>query len=170
MKRNGTYALDFQGPALVGGHITYLRGRRYLNRVVALCFLPYARLVPAEKLDRQARRFHEIGAALLIVASIARPLHRLWAGERDKPVTPVLADLCGRLHRSFGVPVEEPARRYQTFIIDRTGILRLRVNHDFFWQDLTVLGSTIGVTPRPAANERDSDADSRAAGALSLPG
>lgn len=131
MKRNGMYALDFQGPALVEGRLTYLRGARYVDIVVALCFLPYARLVSAEKIDRQARRFQDLGAALLIVTSGRRPLHRLWVEQRERPATPVLADIFGRLHRSFGVTVEESAQRCHTFVIDRMGILRLRVSHDF---------------------------------------
>ncbi len=54
MKRNGMHALDFHGPALVEGHLTYLRGTRYVNRVVALCFLPYVGLLSADEIDRHA--------------------------------------------------------------------------------------------------------------------
>jgi len=39
MKRNGTQALDFHGPALVERHLTYLHGQQFMGRVVTLCFL-----------------------------------------------------------------------------------------------------------------------------------
>lgn len=168
MKRNGMHALDFQGPALVGGHLTYLHGARYVNRVVALCFLPYAGHMPVEMIDGQARRFSDLGAALLIVVSGARPLHRLWIEQEDRPLTPVLADPCGRLHRLFGVAVTEPAQRCHTFVIDRTGRLRLRVSHDFIEHDLTVLQELIEVSQRAAAGESAGDVDERAARASCL--
>lgn len=169
MKRNGMYALDFHGPALVGGRLTYLRGSQFANRVVALCFLPPGRRVSAERIDRQAHQFGEIGADLVLVTAGAQALHRWWPGERGQPVTPILADICGRLHRSFGVPLNEPVQRCQTFVIDRAGILRLRVNHDFIWQDFTVLGGTIAATRHAAAQACCSEAESMAAGAVSFP-
>lgn len=168
MKRNGMRALGFQGPALVGGHLTYLHGACYVNKVVALCFLPYPGHVAATMIDSQARRFSDLGAAFLIVASGARPLHRLWVEQRDRPLTPVLADPCGRLHRFFGVAVTAPAQRCHTFVIDRTGILRLRVSHDFIEHDLTVLQELIGASQRAAADERAGDVDGWAARASCL--
>ncbi len=169
MKRNGMQALGFQGPALVGGHLTYLQGACYVNKVVALCFLPYPGHVAAKIIDDQARRFSDLGAALLVVASGARPLHRLWIERGDRPLTPVLADPCGRLHRFFGVAVTASAQRCHTFVIDRTGILRLRVSHDFIEHDLTVLQELIGVSQRTAAGENaGDDVDGRAARASCL--
>ena len=50
MKRNGMHALDFYGPALAGGEVTYLHGSRYVNRVVALCFAPYVSLLRPKRL------------------------------------------------------------------------------------------------------------------------
>ncbi|MGH7216752.1 MAG: hypothetical protein ACREIG_05905 [Nitrospiraceae bacterium] len=145
MKRNGMHALDFHGPALVGGEVTYLHGTRYVNRVVALCFVPYVSLLPAEEIERHAARLDEVGATLLIVSSAVRSLDRLWLWHPDKPNTPVLTDLCGRLHRSFGVAVERSARCH-TFLIDRKGILRLRVTHDFVDRDMETLCKIVGMT------------------------
>jgi alkyl hydroperoxide reductase subunit AhpC len=139
MKRNGMYALDFHGPALVDGDVTYLHGRRYEAKIVALCFLPDVSRVSTKVIDRQAQRFEDIGVALLFVASGARPLHRMWIGRQNKPCTPVLADPCGRLHRSFGVDSASPSRRCHTFVIDGSGVLRLCVSHDFTERDLTLL-------------------------------
>ena len=159
MKRNGMHALDFHGPALVEGRLTYLRGTRYMNRVVALCFLPYVGLLSADEIDRHAARFEEVGATLLIVSSGVRPLDRLWIGQPVKPNTPVLSDLCGRLHRSFGVAAAERSVRCHTFMIDRKGILRLRVTHDFVDRDLETLRKIIGLTGiRRAAAEPDHEA------------
>lgn len=146
MKRNGMRALDFHGPALVGGGVTYLRGTRYVNRVVALCFLPYVSLMPAEEIDRHTARLDEVGATLLIVSSGVRSLDRLWLWHPDKPNTPVLADLCGRLHRSFGVAATERSARCHTFLIDRKGILRLRVTHHFVDRDMETLCKIVGLT------------------------
>ncbi len=157
MKRHGMRALDFQGPALVGGALTYLHGTRYVGRVVALCFLPSAGQVRAALINRHAERFHEVDVALVMVASGARPLHRLWIGQRDKPLTPVLADPCGRLHWSFGVAVAGPAQRCHTFVIDRTGILRLRVSHDFVELDLAVLRGIVGSSHPLAASRLERD-------------
>jgi peroxiredoxin len=156
MKRNGMYALDFHGPALVGGDLTYLGGARYLNRVVALCFLPHAGLLSAGEIDRHAAQFNEVGATLLIVNSGVHPLHRLWIGQPDKPNTPVLEDACGRLHRLFGVAMRERSARCHTFMIERSGILRLRVTHDFVDNDLETLRKIAGSTNiRSAAAEPD---------------
>jgi hypothetical protein len=152
MKCNGMFALDIHGPALVGGALTYLRGTRYRNRVVALCFLPYAGLLSAGEIDRHAVRFDEVGATLLIVSAGARPLHRLWLGQSEKPKTPVWTDLCGRLCRSFGVAVTEPSARCHTFMIDRKGILRLRVAHEFVDRDLEMLRKIVGLTDIRKAN------------------
>jgi alkyl hydroperoxide reductase subunit AhpC len=152
MKRNGMHALDFHGPALVGGNLTYLNGTRYMNKVVALCFLPHVGLLSAGEIDRHAARFDKVGAILLIVGSSARPLHRLWIGHPDKPNTPVLEDLCGRLHRLFGVPARERSARCHTFMIDRKGILRLRVAHDFVDRDMEMLRKIVRLTDLRRAN------------------
>lgn len=162
MKRNQAHALTFSGPALVKGELTYLDSACYANRVVVLCFLPSIGLVPAGLIDRQAERFREIGAALVMVASGARPFHRVWIGHQEKPLLPVLADPCGRLHRTFGVVAADPARRCHTFVIDRTGVLRLRVSHDFMEHDLTVLQELIRASECAAAGGRVSGADVRA--------
>ncbi|MEO5955755.1 MAG: redoxin domain-containing protein [Nitrospiraceae bacterium] len=145
MKRNGMYALHFHSPALIGGRLTYLHGRQFAGRVIALCFLPYAGLLSVGEIDRHAARFQQIGAALLIVDSSARPLHRVWVDQPEKPSTPILADPCGRLHRSFGVAVMQSTPRCRTFVIDRAGILRLRVSHDFVDAGLEVLRRIVGL-------------------------
>ncbi len=145
MKRYGMHALDFHGPALVEGALTYLRGARYAKQVVALCFLPYPGIVPAVMIDEQAQGFHDVDATLLIVASGARPLHRLWTAQA-RPRTAVLADFGGRLHRAFGVAAMELAQRCHTCVIDRSGRLRLRVSHDFIERDLAVLRDVIGTS------------------------
>ena len=146
MKRNGMRALDFHGPALVGGELIYLRGTRYVNRVVALCFLPYFGFLLTEGIDRYAARFDDVGATLLIVSSGVHPLHRLWIGQPGKLNTPVLSDLCGRLHRSFGVAAAERSARCHTFMIDRKGILRLRIAHEFVDRDMETLCKIVGLT------------------------
>jgi len=146
MKRNGMHALDFQGPALVEGQLTYLRGARYVNKVVALCFLPYVDLLSAGEIDRHAARFGEVGATLLIVSSGVHPLHRLWIGQPFKPYTTIFTDINGRLHRSFSVAATERSARCHTFMIDRRGILRLRVTHDFVEEDLAALRKIVGLT------------------------
>jgi alkyl hydroperoxide reductase subunit AhpC len=152
MKRNGMYALNFHGPAMVEGNLTYLRGTQYVNRVVTLCFLPYVDLLSAGEIDRHAARFEEVGAKLLIVSSGVRPSHRLWTGQLDKPNTPVMADLSGRLHRSFGVAETGRSVRCHTFMIDRKGVLRLCVTHDFVDSDLETLRKIIGLTDIRGAN------------------
>ena len=157
MKRNGMQALDFHGPALVRGDLTYLHGAHYVHKVVALCFLPSAGLVPAALIDRHAEGFQGVDAALVMVASGARLLHRLWIGQEDMPLTPVLADPCGRLHRSLGVVVAGPAQRCHTFVIDRTGILRLRVSHDFVEHDLAVLRGIVGSSHFLSADRLERD-------------
>lgn len=157
MKRNGMYALDFHGPALVEGDLTYLQGTRYVNRVVALCFLPNTGLLSAGEIDRHGERFDKVGATLLIVSSGACPLYRWWIGQPGKPNTPIMADLCGRLHRSFGVTKTERSVRCHTFMIDRSGILRLRVTHDFVDGDLETLRKIVGLTDVRRADAESGD-------------
>lgn len=144
MNRASKRLLKFHGPALIGGLLGYFRGAHYANRVVALCFVPYAGRLSGHMIDNHAQRFQNVSAALLIVAPGPLPLHQLWIDQRDKPITPVLADPCRRLHRAFTVAVQEPAQHCQTFVIDRTGVVRLRVSHDFIEHDLTILQEAIG--------------------------
>lgn len=170
MKRNGMPTLDFHGPALVEGNLTYLRGTRYLQRVVALCFLPYVGILSAGDIDRQAARFEEVGATLLIVNSGAHPLHRLWIGQLDKPDAPIFADIGGKLRQSFGVvaAMERSARCY-TFMIDRQGILRLRVTHDFVENDLETLRKIVVLTDIHGGNaEPDREAPTNKAEYMSV--
>ena len=79
------------------------------------------------------------GYHLVIVSSGVRSLHRLWADEPAQPRTAVLGDLCGRLHRSFGVRMSKSSVWCHTFIIDGEGILRLRLTHHFVERDLDTL-------------------------------
>lgn len=148
MNRRGRPVLCFQTPALVDGLLTYFDGMRYRERVVALCFLPYAGLVAPELIDRTAQQFALCDVTLLIVASGVRPLHRLWSDLAVKPTTPVLADLCGRLHRQFDVAAADSMQRCQTFVIDIEGVLRLRVSHDFIERDLILLKELLDTARR----------------------
>jgi alkyl hydroperoxide reductase subunit AhpC len=142
MKRIGMYVLDFSAPALDGGGLIYLRGKQFMGRLIALCFLPHTGLFTPDEIDKHAQGFERSGATLIIVNSGLRPLHRLWIGRRERPSTIVLADPCGRLQRFFGVKSESSAR-CQTFIIDREGTLRLRLMHDFVEGDLGILRNMI---------------------------
>ena len=139
MKCNGMGVLDFHTPALVRRQFTYLSGRQFIGQLVALCFLPYAGLVAAHRLDHYGRQFQQIDTTLLIAISGPRPFHRLWISPTEKPSTTLLADPCGRLHRRFGVGSIEAAPHCRTFVIDQDGILRLRVTHDFVDGDLDAL-------------------------------
>jgi alkyl hydroperoxide reductase subunit AhpC len=139
MPHIGQTARCFRAPALIDGRLTYLGSVQFAGRWVALCFLPYVSLVEAAFLDRQAHVFEQLDMALLVVSSGTRPLHRLW---RDCPVTtrlPLLADPLGRLHRSFGVAVARMPARCQTFLIDRAGLLRFHLIHDFTDHGLAAL-------------------------------
>lgn len=159
MRRHGMYALDFCSPALVEGALTYVRGQRYAGQVVALCFVPYAGLLLPDVIERCAARFEEVESALLLVVSGARPLYWMWLEDARQLRTPVLADLCGRLHRSFGVAIQEPLQRCRTFVIDRLGILRLRVSHDFLEHDLSLVGELIKSSQQPAGSSDIGEGD-----------
>jgi alkyl hydroperoxide reductase subunit AhpC len=134
---------NFQVPALVERDLIYLDSRQFAGRWIALCFLPYVGLVEAAFLDHKAEAFGQVGAALLIVCSGARPLQRLWSDRTVKPRTPLLADPLGRLHRSFGVPVNRMPARCQTFLIDPAGVVRFPLIHDFTERGLSVLHEVV---------------------------
>jgi alkyl hydroperoxide reductase subunit AhpC len=163
MKRNGMYVLHFNVPAIVGRQLIYLRGKQFLGRVTALCFLPYAGLLSTEEIDNHAEQFEAVDTTLVIVSSGARPLHRLWADEPAQPRTAVLGDLCGRLHRLFGVKMSESSAWCHTFIIDGEGILRLRLTHHFVERDLDrlrqMMAKKVSVTADgyPSASVSDDD-------------
>lgn len=143
MKRNGMHMLDFRVPAVVGTQLTYLDARRYLGQLVAICFLPHGELVVNETLHRQAERFQETQTALLLV-SFGCLFHRFRNHLSEKRWPPILADPCGRLHRSFGVAATEPSSRCHTFVVDRQGTRRLAVTHDFTESDLDLLRRIVG--------------------------
>jgi alkyl hydroperoxide reductase subunit AhpC len=87
--------------------------------------------VEPDFLDHQADRLDRIDTTLLIVSSGTRPLHRVWLDRPTPSGTPLLYDPLSRLHRAFGVAPAQTQVRCQTFLIDRAGLLRFHLIHDF---------------------------------------
>lgn len=139
MKRIGAPSPSFRAPALVEGRLTYLGSTQFAGRWTALCFLPYVGIVEPDFLDHQADNLDRIDTTLLIVSSGTRPLHRVWLDRPATARTPLLYDPLCRLHRSFGVPPAQIPVRCQTFLIDRAGILRFHLVHDFTERGLGAL-------------------------------
>lgn len=139
MKRIGAPAPSFRASALVAGQLTYLGSTQFAGRWTALCFLPYVGIVEPDFLDHQADHLDRIGTTLLIVSSGTRPLHRMWLDRPTTARTPLLYDPLCRLHRSFGVPPAQIPVRCQTFLIDRAGLLRFHLIHDFTERGLSAL-------------------------------
>lgn len=164
MKRIGAPSPSFRAPALVEGRLTYLGSTQFAGRWTAICFLPYVGIVEPDFLDHQADRLDRIDTTLLIVSSGTRPLHRLWLDRPTKPRTPLLYDPLGRLHRSFGVAVAQIPVRCQTFLIDRTGLLRFHLVHDFTERGLDALHEIVMLSQAQDAGRvaaRDTIADAR---------
>ena len=114
--------------------------------------------------ERAIDRLDRIDTTLLIVSSGTRPLHRLWLDRPTKPRTPLLYDPLGRLHRSFGVAVAQIPVRCQTFLIDRTGLLRFHLVHDFTERGLDALHEIVMLSQAQDAGRvaaRDTIADAR---------
>jgi alkyl hydroperoxide reductase subunit AhpC len=139
MKRIGNALPSFRAPALVAGTLTYLGSVQFPGRWTALCFLPYVSIVEPDFIDRQATSLDRLDTTLLIVSSGTRPLHRVWMDRPTTPRTPLLYDPLSRLHRTFGVPPTQIPARCQTFLIDRAGILRFHLIHDFTDRGLAAL-------------------------------
>lgn len=139
MIRIGAPSLNFRAPAFVNGQLTYLGSMQFIGRWTALCFLPYVGIVEPDFLDQQADHLDQIDTTLLIVSSGTRPLHRVWLDRPTTPRTPLLYDPLGRLHRAFGVAVAQTPVRCQTFLIDRAGLLRFHLIHDFTERGLAAL-------------------------------
>lgn len=164
MKRIGAPSPSFRAPALVEDRLTYLGSTQFAGRWTAICFLPYVGIVEPDFLDHQADRLDRIDTTLLIVSSGTRPLHRLWLDRPTKPRTPLLYDPLGRLHRSFGVAVAQIPVRCQTFLIDRTGLLRFHLVHDFTERGLDALHEIVMLSQAQDAGRvaaRDTIADAR---------
>ncbi len=130
---------SFRVPALIEGRLVFLDSTQFAGRWTALCFLPYVSIVKPAFLDRQADHLHRIDTTLLIVSSGTRPLHRVWIGHPIRLRTPLLYDPLCRLHRAFGAPPTQIPARCQTFLIDRDGILRFHLIHDFTDRGLAAL-------------------------------
>ena len=139
MKRIGDPSLNFRAPALIDGQLAYLDAAQLTGRWTALCFLPYVGIVEPDFLDHQADNLDRIDTTLLIVSSGTRPLHRIWLDRPTAPHTPLLYDPLSRLHRSFGVVPAQIPVRCQTFLIDRAGLLRFHLIHDFTDRGLAAL-------------------------------
>jgi alkyl hydroperoxide reductase subunit AhpC len=139
MEKIGKPAPSFRAPALVAGTLTYLGSTQFIGRWTALCFLPYVGIVEPDFLDHQADNLDRIDTTLLIVSSGTRPLHRIWLDRPTAPHTPLLYDPLSRLHRSFGVVPAQIPVRCQTFLIDRAGLLRFHLVHDFTDRGLAAL-------------------------------
>ena len=139
MKHIGTQVLNFRVPALVDRQITYLHGQQFLGQFVALCFVLDAQYLSPALIEYAAAQFQRVGATLIMVGSTRRPLHRLRIDQTHTVCVPVLADPCGRLHRTFGVAHHKSAERCRTFMIDTDGILWLRISHAFAEHDLVTI-------------------------------
>lgn len=139
MQHIGKPAPNFRASALVAGTFTYLDSTQFTGRWMALCFLPYVGIVKPDFLDHQADNLDRIDTTLLIVSSGTRPLHRVWLDHPTTPRTPLLYDPLSRLHWSFGVPPAQIPVRCQTFLIDRAGLLRFHLIHDFTDRGLRAL-------------------------------
>lgn len=131
MRHIGMPAPGFRVPALLAGTLTYLGSTQFTDRWTAVCFLPYVGIVKPDFLDHHAGHLDRLDTTLLIVSSGTRPLHRVWLDRPTTPRTPLLYDPLGRLHRSFGVALAQIPVRCQTFLIDRAGLLRFHLIHDF---------------------------------------
>lgn len=163
MKQTGTLSLNFRVPALAEKELIYLDSKQFAGRWVALSFLPNLGLMESAFLDHQAEIFGQIDTALLMVSSGARPLHR-WLNCPMKPRVPLLADPLGRLHRSFGVTVAHLPARCHTFLIDRAGILRFHLIHDFTDRGLSALHEIVTLSQAQETGRvtaRDTIADTR---------
>ncbi|MBI4001572.1 MAG: redoxin domain-containing protein [Nitrospira defluvii] len=167
MKRIGAPSLNFRAPALVAGTLTYLGSTQFTGRWAAICFLPYLEIVEPDFVDRQANTLKQLDTTLLIVSSGTRPLHRVWIDHPTKPRTPLLYDPLGRLHRSFGVAVAQIPVRCQTFLIDRAGLLRFHLIHDFTDHGLGAIQEILtmsqikdskGVTAKRSEHDADHEA------------
>lgn len=150
MQHIGKPAPSFRAPALVAGTLTYLGSTQFAGRWTALCFLPYVGIVEPDFLDHQADRLDRIGTTLLIVSSGTRSLHRMWLNRPTTPRTPLLYDPLGSLHRSFGVPPAQIPVRCQTFLINRAGLLRFHLIHDFTDRGLSALQEIITLSQSQA--------------------
>ena len=139
MQHIGKPAPNFRASALVAGTFTYLDSTQFTGRWMALCFLPYVGIVKPDFLDHQADNLDRIDTTLLIVSSGTRPLHRVWLDHPTTPRKPLLYDPLSRLHWSFGVPPAQIPVRCQTFLIDRAGLLRFHLIHDFTDRGLRAL-------------------------------
>lgn len=139
MKHIGDPMPRFRAPALVAGRLTYLDSAQLIGRWTALCFLPYVSIVEPAFLDHEADRFDRLDTTLLIISSGTRPLHRVWIDCQTKPRTPLLYDPLARLHRSFGIVPGQTPVRCRTFLIDRAGILRYHLVHDFTERGMSAL-------------------------------
>ena len=139
MQHIGKPAPSFLAPTLVAGTLTYLDSTQFAGRWMALCFLPYMGIVKPNFLDHQTDNLDRIDTTLLIVSSGTRPLHRVWLDHPTTPRTPLLYDPLSRLHWSFDAPPAQIPVRCQTFLIDRAGLLRFHLIHDFTDRGLSAL-------------------------------
>ncbi|MCP9456581.1 MAG: peroxiredoxin family protein [Nitrospira sp.] len=164
MKHIGDPMLRFRVPALVAGRLTYLDSVQLIGRWTALCFLPYVGIVEPAFLDHQADRFDRLDTTLLIVCSGARPLHRVWIDRPTTPRVPLLYDPLCRLHRAFGVVPGRTPVWCQTFLIDRAGLLRYHLVHDFTERGLSALQEIVTLSQAQDTGRvtaRDTIADTR---------
>lgn len=156
MYQIGQRTFPFRTPALIDRQLTYLSSTQFAGRWTALCFLPYVGIVEPDFLDHQADHLGQIDTTLLIVSSGTRPLHRVWLDQPTTARTPLLYDPLGRLHRSFGVAPAQIPVRCQTFLIDRAGLLRFHLVHDFTDRGLDALHEIVTLS-----QTRDTIADAR---------
>jgi peroxiredoxin (alkyl hydroperoxide reductase subunit C) len=164
MPHIGKPAPSFRAPALVAGQLTCLGSTQFTGRWTALCFLPYVGIVEPDFLDHQADNLDRIDTTLLIVSSGTRSLHRMWLDRLTTPRTPLLYDPLSRLHRSFGVAVTQIPVRCQTFLIDRAGLLRFHLIHDFTDRSLSTLQEIVTLSQsqdRGGVAATDTIADAR---------
>ena len=146
--------------AVVHGDCRRLSPSLFDDRWVALCFPSSVEATHMLCLDRQQPMFEQAGAVLLTVVPDDLLFQPGFRQVSHAISVPLLTDPLHRLHRSYGIPVEQLPSKTHTFLIDSSRILRHQIVHEVNAWDMEALRRLIILeskhgADRPSVAERD---------------
>jgi len=138
--RIGKPAPNFKEAAVVGTEFKEVSLSDYKGRYVVLLFYPldFTFVCPTEIIafaDR-ADEFKKLGAEVLALSVDSKYTHLAWVNTPRKEggiagvKIPLVADITKKIHQDYDVLLEDGFGLRGLFLIDKNGILRVKVVHD----------------------------------------
>lgn len=145
MVRIGQLAPLIRVPVLMHGTLTYFDWERTRGHCIALCCVQSLGLIDAIFLNHQSTAFEQCNASLIALCREDTAIYHSGIKHLGPLRVPILSDPLRRLHRLYGIRVQQRLGRCVTFLVDADRILRFRVVHDLNRRGLSAVQELLSV-------------------------